>query len=345
MKTPTARKLPSGSWFCRVQVDGQSVSITRSTEKEAVAEAMAVKARLTTAARTPGRDKTLEQAINDYIGARRNVLSPATIRGYCIIRDNRFQSARHVRLGTITQAKWQALVNLEARQCSAKTLKNAWGFVHSVIRSATGADISVTLPQVVPHEREYLTPDEIGVFIRAIKGKKVETAALLALSSLRRSEILALRWEDVDLEKRVLTVKAASVLDEENKYVRKEQTKNLQSRRTVPIIEPLYDVLTATRQESGPVVKLSGAGIYHAVNAICDEAGLPRVGVHGLRHSYASLAYHLQIPERITMQIGGWADVQTMHKIYTHIAQKDVVEESRKLTDFFSAAAKGRADG
>ena len=46
MKTPKAKKLPSGSWYVRVRIDGQDVSITRPTEKEALAEAMAVKAGL-----------------------------------------------------------------------------------------------------------------------------------------------------------------------------------------------------------------------------------------------------------------------------------------------------------
>lgn len=339
MKTPTARKLASGNWFIRVQVDGQSYPITRPTEKEAVAEALAIKARLKTASHTSGRDKTLEQALNDYIDARRNILSPSTIRGYCLIRDNRFQSVRYIKLSNIRPEKWQSLVNLEARCVSAKTLKNAWGLVHTVIKAATGIDVEVSLPQVIPNEREFLDSDEIGIFIQAIKGKQVETAALLALSSLRRSEILALQWEDVDLKKRTLSVRAATVPNEDNEFVRKDETKNSHSRRTVPIIDPLYDVLSARQQKKGPVVTMTGSGIYKSVNTICERNGLPQVGTHGLRHSYASLAYHLHIPERITMQLGGWSDIQTMHKIYTHIAQKDVVKEASKFTAFFAPPA------
>ena len=40
--TPTARNLPSGSWACRVRVNGQDVSITRETKEEAIAEAMVI---------------------------------------------------------------------------------------------------------------------------------------------------------------------------------------------------------------------------------------------------------------------------------------------------------------
>ena len=43
VRTPTAKQLPSGTWFCRVRVAGQDISITRETKEEAIAEAMAVK--------------------------------------------------------------------------------------------------------------------------------------------------------------------------------------------------------------------------------------------------------------------------------------------------------------
>ena len=95
MKIPKAKQLPSGSWFCRVRVDGKDIGITRPTEKEAVAEAMAVKAGIKEHASIEGKDKTVLQAIDDYIEARSGVLSPATVRGYEIIKKNRFQ--KHVR--------------------------------------------------------------------------------------------------------------------------------------------------------------------------------------------------------------------------------------------------------
>lgn len=200
MKTPTAKKLPSGSRYVRVRIDGQDVSITRPTEKEALAEAMAVKAGLSQHKKDlQNNDLTVLQAMNDYIESRRSVLSPATIRGYCIIRDNRFQSVSKMKIRSISRERWQQLVNIEARQVSAKTLKNAWGFVSSVIRAATGESMTVRLPQVVPQNRPFLEPEEIPTFLEAIIGDPAEIIALLALSSLRRSEIMALNW------KRILT--------------------------------------------------------------------------------------------------------------------------------------------
>ena len=60
-----------------------------------------------------------------------------------------------------------------------------------------------------------------------------------------------------------------------------------------------------------------------------------RPSSHGLRHSFASLCYHLGIPAKIAMQLGGWSDMQTMLRIYTHISQRDIGARVEDLRSFF----------
>lgn len=339
MKIPVARQLPSGAWFCRVRIDGQDIPITRPTEKEAIAEAMAVKAGIKDAAKKP-RKKTLTQAIDDYIEARRNILSPATIRGYKSIQKNRFQTMMKKDIFVVTQDQWQRAVNLEAKSVNAKTLTNSWRFLSSVISEATGKTVTIHLPQIIRNERPWLTPDQVTTFVTAIKGTTVEIAALLALSSLRSSELIDLKWEDVDLKKKVLNVNGAAVYDEDGKLVHKKENKNTTSRRTVPIIPPLQEALEAVEHHGEYVVTISPTWIFKSINRICEENALPKVGIHGLRHSFASLAFHLNMPEKIAMQIGGWANDQTMHKIYTHLSQADVNKHAEAFTSFFADKPK-----
>ena len=335
MKIPKARQLPSGAWFCRVRVGDQDISITRPTEKEAVAEAMAIKAGIKEAEKRPQRI-TLTQAIDDYIDARRNLLSPSTIRGYKAIQSNRFQSMMKKDITLVSQDQWQRAVNAEAKLISTKTLINSWRFISSVITETAGRSITIHLPQLVPNERPWLTPEQITVFVSAAKGRSVEIPALLALSSLRRSELLELKWKDVDLNKRVMQVNGAAVIDEHGKLVHKKENKNSTSRRTVPIIPPLEDALRSAPRKGEYVVTMSPAWIYASINQICAENDLPKVGIHGLRHSFASLAFHLNMPEQIAMRIGGWANDQTMKKIYTHLAQADVAKHAEVFTSFFT---------
>lgn len=334
MKVPKARRLPSGSWFCRVRINGKDIPITRDTEKEAVAEAMAIKTGLLDAKKHSSK-KTVTQAIDDYIEIRKNVLSPSTIRGYRGIQRNRFRQLMNQTISDISQDQWQRAVSLEAREVNAKTLTNSWRFIASVITEATGQRMNVRLPQVIPNERPWLSPEQIQIFVVAIKGTNIEIPALLALSSLRRSELLNLRWVDVDLKNDVLHINGSAVIDEQHKLVRKQETKNKTSRRTVPLIPPLKTALEECTKAEEYVVNMAPYTIYRNINKICKENHLPEVGIHGLRHSFASLAFHLQMPERIAMEIGGWANDQTMHKIYTHLAQEDLKKHAQSFTRFF----------
>lgn len=334
LNIPKAKQLPSGSWFCRIRVNGQDISITRPTEKEVVAEAMAIKAGVIEAQKAP-KKKTLTKAIDEYIEVRRNILSPSTIRGYRAIQKNRFSPMMQKDIFEVTQDQWQRAVNQEAKRVTAKTLTNAWRFVASVIAETTGQHITVRLPQIIPAERPWLTPEQIPDFVAAVKGDKAEIPALLALSSLRRSEIIGLRWADVDLKNGVLMVNGSAVPNENHKIIYKRETKNATSRRTVPIIPPLREALENACKRSEFVVNYHPATVMNQVNRVCEKNGLPQTGLHGLRHSFASLAYHLGIPEKVAMEIGGWADNQTMHKIYTHISEKSVATAAAAFTGFF----------
>lgn len=334
MKIPKAQKMSSGNYFIRMRLGGQEITVTRPTEKEAIRAAELLKAEHRNGKRleAAGERPTLRVAIDRYIDARSNVLSPATIRGYRIIQKNRFQAVMDEKIDRVHS--WQSVINSEARQCSAKTLKNAFLFVRSVLKE-NGIDTgNVQLPQVLLAPREFLDPDQINVFLKAVEGKDCEMAALLALHSLRRSELLALEKSSVDLKKGTITVKGAVVPDEHNQYIKKKTNKNASSARTVPIMIPRLAELVKAAPD-GQLVKTHPECIGRQINRTCEEACLPRVGVHGLRHSFASLAYHIGLSEKETMEIGGWADQTTMHKIYTHISRQDMLSAGEKMAAFY----------
>lgn len=337
MKVPKPRKLPSGNYFIQLRIGGKSQSITDPDEATCIARAVAIKAGILEEEKRRAHP-TLSVAIDKYIEARSNTLSPSTIRGYREIQKHRFTSAMQQKIDAYDQAGWQRLCNQEAKLCSAKTLTNAWRFICSVIQEETGCHYDIRLPQIISKERPFLGPDQIDTFLAAIRGTAVEIPALLALSSLRRSEIIALRWENIDLERKVLHVAGASVYDEHRQLVQKETTKNRASRRTVPIfIGQLLSALQIEPHKSEFVVTGNPDWIRKKINDICLSHDLPAVGLHGLRHSFASLAYYLNIPEKITMEIGGWSNDQTMHRIYTHIAQTTLQHYGDALVQFFQS--------
>lgn len=344
IKVPTPRRLPSGNWFIQLSVNGQRISVTESTEKACIARAMAIKQDLLEPV-DRGQKPTLSASIDKYIEARQNILSPATIKGYRTIQQHRFQAAMVRPVNAYTEQGWQKLVNQEAKTVSAKTLQNAWRFVASVLFEQLGVRHNVSLPQVVSDTRSYLEPEQIPVFIEAVQQTKYAIPALLALCSLRRSEILGLTWSNIDLKQNVIYVKGAIVPNEHGQMVYKQENKNRSSRRAVPIMIPqLASALQAAPRTSDHVVTMHPSAILNGINRVCEKCGLPTVGIHGLRHSFASLAYHLGMPEKIAMQIGGWENDATMKKIYTHAAKSDILKYGNMMTDFFVSNSVSKMD-
>lgn len=337
MAIPTPRKLPSGSWFVRVTVDGKTYPITRPTKKECVNEAMALKSGAKKPAeKTEQKSTTLEEAMTAYINARDGFISPSTIEGYDKFKRNTFQGMLKKNIFTTTNEEWQDAIKSERKKGrSPKYIKNSWMFVAASIEEAGAKRPEVTLYAPESNERAFLTHEEIDKFVEGIKGKPVEIPALLCLSSLRRSELLALDWKNVDLEKQVLYVKGATVRGK-NGMVNKPQNKSKKSRRAVPIIPPLLEALQAVEDKTGSVVRMSADTALRQVKQVCQEAGITVVDLHGLRHSFASLAYHLEIPEMIAAEIGGWEDLATMHNIYTHIAKSDIAKRSQDFQNYFN---------
>lgn len=335
LNIPKIIQLPSGSYSTKVMVDGIRHTITKETAEECAAEATAIKYRAKQAKKKEkAKALTLSDAIDAYIDARRGSASPATIYAYERYKVNCFQSMMSADVYTATDEQWQSAIRRESKGRSPKYIANVWGLVRAAILEATGRTPRVNLPAKEKNERPYLEPDQVKIFVDAVKGDTVEIAALLALSSLRRSEIKALKWENIDFTKQHIRVSGAMVYAEGG-MVHKKQNKTASSNRIVPIIPPLLEALSAAERKNEYVVPYNGSWIYQRINEICEAHGLPKVGVHGLRHSFASLAYHLQIPEKIAMEIGGWSDDGTMRKIYTHLAQKDIADRAKDFSNFF----------
>ncbi len=339
MKIPEPRKLKSGSYFIQLRLDGVSVPVTASTAKECRRQAELIKAEHRAGRRVFRENMTLTQAIDAYIDKRKNTLSPSTIAGYRRIQHNRFAAYMGKRLADLTDL--QKLADDEAKTVGATTLKNSIRLVQSVLKENGYPVKKISLPVRVPNTRPFLEPDQVKVLVASVKGSAAELPVLFALHSLRRSEILALDWKNIDLKNNRFTVSGAVVKDEHNVYVEKKQNKNTASTRTLPIMIPeLAAALKSVPEEKrqGRVIPHSPEYIWKSVNDACEAAGLPKVGTHGLRHTFASLAYHLGLSELETMQLGGWSDSTTMHRIYTHLAQIDRLKAENKIAEFFKNA-------
>ena len=335
VKVPAPRILPSGKYFNQFMVKGERVSVSADTEKEYYTKARAAKIGLIEIKKAAPK-MTLGTAIDNYIENNSNVLSPSTIKAYKSYRKFRFQDVIDKDLGSITN--WQKVVNDESSKISAKTLANAWRLITASLRAQSVEIPDVALPKVAKAERPWLDYEQIKEFLEVIYGEDCELAALLALHGLRLSELLALTAEKVDLDKGLMQISGAMVFNDNGELVEKATNKNKTSQRTVHIVIPRLEQLIEGKE--GRLVTTHPNTLRSQINTVCQKAGLPLVGFHGLRHSFASLAYHLGWSEMTVMHEGGWSNTQTVHNIYTHLASQDQNADIDRMKEFYQKKAE-----
>lgn len=124
------------------------------------------------------------------------------------------------------------------------------------------------LPQTKQEMQTY-TAAEVKKVLTAARPDRLEIVWLLALSGLRRGEICGLRWSDIDLKKRTITVRENNVVVDGQPMA--SEPKSERSKRTLPLTDPLVKGLRraerrrkAERQEAGDLYEDSpvrhGAG-------------------------------------------------------------------------------------
>ena len=319
-------------WSAQVQIEGERQLIKGKTEEEYYKNARAFKDNFLKIEK-PAPKIDLGTVIDNYLKDHTNVISPSTLNQYRSYRRTRFQNYMDE---SIAKINWQKMVNDEAANYSPKTIRNAWSLVTLSLEYAKHQKPEVKLPKKRKSQRKWLDYEQIQTFTKAIYGKPYELGALLALQGLRRSEILFLTADYIDTERGLIHVHGSSVIGDGNKLVDKEYNKTSASTRTVHVVIPR--ILELVKGMDGRLVTSNPTTLYGSINKVCKRSGLPEVGVHGLRHSYCSLARHLGWDELTVMREGGWDDPTVVHEVYTHLAEQDANADVQKMKEFFATS-------
>lgn len=349
---PKARKLPSGAWFIQLRLGGASYSVTEATEADCIKAARRIKAEYQDGkleSRQAESRLSLCKGIEAYCEDRANGLSPATIRKYVNIKRNHWGDLMNRRMDQITKRQWQQAVDTMLARYAVGTVRRSLGMVKTVLRYC-----GVPVPQAVVGKAsetkartidacQFLEPDQILRFVAAAAESKYCIPLLLALSSLRIAEIDGLDWANIDGS--TVKVRCVRIQDKDGKWVFKEGAKTEASIRNVEIqIPALKAAIERERKSAGKVMRCGQEALRRNCAKVCAAAGVPNPGIHGLRHSFASLSAHLGIPEMISQEIGGWANERIMKEIYTHVARIDLQNSKDKLSAFYSQTASEPPD-
>lgn len=321
---PTKR---NGYYSGRIVVDGHKVTIKADTEKEYFQKVTEIKSGKPFKQQPP----TLKKAIENYINSNSQTLSPSTLRGYDQIIRCRFQDYMFCNIDVID---YQRMINDEAKTTvSPKTIKNAWGLVSASLRYAGYNRPHINLPKVPLPETDFLDHKQVKVFLKAIEGEDCEIPALLALHSLRASEMYHLTTDDI--RNKIIRIHGATVRDKNNKWVDKDTNKNRNSTREIPVIIPR---LLKIIPKSGSVVTIKQTTVREHLEDICRKNDLPICSLHDLRRTFASLAAYLQWQEETICAVGGWRQGSPIvHDIYIKTSNTAIKEDISKMTKFLKS--------
>lgn len=208
-------------------------------------------------------------------------------------------------------------------------------------------------PRKVKHEITFLPVEDANRIIELFKDTHMYIPVFLAVTTgARRAEILGLKWQDVNLEGRVINIKRGLYITKDAGLFFKEP-KNKTSKRAVAISPEVVKVLKKHKADQNKS-KLSAGDKYQTNDLVCclpagemvnpstfskrfqevvSSAGL-KVRFHDLRHAHASFLLKQGIHPKIVSERLGHSNIAMTMDLYSHIAptlQQDAADGLDKV--------------
>lgn len=222
----------------------------------------------------------------------------------------------------------------------------------------------VILPRVEHKQVEMIQPEAIKqLFTKASEDRHYPLLVLMATTGARVGELLALRWEDVDLDGGTINIEHTLENSRAN-GIKLAPTKTDKSRRQIPVPPMAVQALRAHRADQnerrlslGDVYNSEidfvfatdiGTGINHSNlnnrwwKPLVASVGLPKgTRMHHLRHSVASIALHENVPGATVSAMLGHSNTATTYRIYSHALPDSLKEASDAVASAIHRGARG----
>jgi integrase len=269
-----------------------------------------------------------------------------------------------VKLSKLTPAHVQGLYRDKLDSgLSPATVQKIHAVLHKALAQAlkwnmiprNAADV-VKAPRPAPEEMHPLSPDEARRLIEAVSGDALEALYVLAVQTgMRQGELLALKWEDVDLNEGVIHIRRTLMRRGGRVALGEPKTKG--SRRPVHLTDMAVAVLKTHLERQleeierlGDLYRDNGlvftSGVGTLINPtnlrrrsfapMLQRAGLPRVRFHDLRHTCATLLFSKGAHPKHVQELLGHATVAITLDTYSHVIPGMGNYTARAMEDVFS---------
>jgi integrase len=211
-----------------------------------------------------------------------------------------------------------------------------WAIKNRIVSQNSARDTA--LPMNLPKgRRSRLTREQV----RKVIDSKDLYANTLLFTGTRRCECLALRWEDVDFEKREIRI-SQQVIWKRGEEPALAPLKTNASNGTIPLLQPLYDLLKPVSQSRGFIFNSGGKLLtarqfqygWRKFTESIDESG--GIEPHMFRHEYVSLLHDAGIDVKSAQVLARHSKFETTMNIYTELEENSTEKLGEKLNSFLS---------
>ncbi len=295
-------------------------------------------------------------------------LKPSTVKSYAeVLRWYVRPRIGRVKLGELNalliRGLYADLLAGGARRGGGPLSAATVGVVHRVLRKALNDAVlwgrlsrspllGVKPPRNDAREIRAWRPDEARRFVSAVEHDRLYALWVLLLATgMRRGELAGLRWPDVDLDARVLAVRRSRVSVAYRVHDSEPKTKS--GRRTVSIDARVAALLRAHRRQQleerlawGPAWSDTGYVLTNEDGSplhperitvmfgrLVASAGLPRIRLHDLRHTSASLMLSSGVHSKVVSERLGHSSVSITLDLYSHVVPGLQSDAAEKLGD------------
>lgn len=213
----------------------------------------------------------------------------------------------------------------------------------------------VDLPHAERYEGQILTVEQAHKLLVAARGSNLDALLLVALTTgMRRGELAALRWNDVDLERGILQVRHNLTWVHGMGYVEGEP-KSKAGRRKIGLTDVVITALKEhkVRQEQASIKMgdrwrehglifsniyggyLNPGRIWYLFKKLLKAARLPDVRFHDLRHGAATVLLAAKVDLKVVSELLGHSSVAVTADIYGHVLPEMQQEVVKKMDDLY----------
>ena len=201
---------------------------------------------------------------------------------------------------------------------------------------------AVKLPSGLPKGRRAIPDDDQIEKVKA--GVFLEFGLfpyMLLYTGMRRGELLALRWEDIDRGRKAIHVNKAVYFAGNMPMIKEPKTES--GTREIVLLDALAAVLPKKGQGYvfGGEKPLTKTQVRKRWLKWCREAGLEAaegsaITPHQLRHAFATILFDAGIDVKVAQELLGHSSIQVTRDIYTHIRRSRMESTAETLNKFLS---------